>query len=145
MHFVNPALVQRMAAAGRCPHGQNVLQFIEFTLHHLGDKEVVGLFRTDSGFYDAAILRLLEEKKIDYIISAKFTQALQRAILRDARWWALETGLELAESSIRRKAGRIPGASWWYVSRSNARTRRARRFPCLPTTQTFRGGGTGRW
>lgn len=74
----------------------NALQFIESTLHHLGGK-VVGLFRADSGFYDAAILRLLEDKKIDYIVSAKLTQALQQAILRDASWWALETGLELAE------------------------------------------------
>lgn len=74
----------------------NALQFIESTLHHLGGK-IVGLFRADSGFYDAAILKLLESKQIDYIISTKLTQALQHAIIRDARWWALETGLELAE------------------------------------------------
>jgi len=74
----------------------NVLAFIESTLRHLGDK-TVGLFRADSGFFDEAILSLLEGRKIDYIISAKLTQRLQVAIVRDARWWALETGLELAE------------------------------------------------
>jgi hypothetical protein len=74
----------------------NVLAFIESTLRHLGDK-TVGLFRADSGFFDEAILRLLEGRKIEYIISAKLTQRLQAAIVRNARWWALETGLELAE------------------------------------------------
>lgn len=78
----------------------NALQFIESTLHHLGAK-TVGLLRADSGFYDAAILRTLEGKKIDYIVSAKLTQALQQAIIRDAHWWALETGLELAEIEYR--------------------------------------------
>jgi len=74
----------------------NVLAFIESTLRHLGDK-TVGLFRADSGFFDEAILNLLEGRKIDYIISAKLTQRLQAAIVRDACWWVLETGLELAE------------------------------------------------
>lgn len=74
----------------------NVLAFIESTLRHLGDK-TVGLFRADSGFFDEAILSLLEGRNINYIISAKLTQRLQNAIVRDAQWWALETGLELAE------------------------------------------------
>lgn len=50
-----------------------------------------------SGFYDQAILKLLEGKRIDYIISARLTKGLQQAIIRDARWFALETGLELAD------------------------------------------------
>lgn len=74
----------------------NVLQFIESTLHHLGSK-TLGLLRADSGFYDQAVLQLLEGKHIDYIISARLTQGLQQAIIRNARWFALETGLELAE------------------------------------------------
>jgi Transposase DDE domain group 1 len=74
----------------------NVLQFIESTLHHLGSK-TVGLLRADSGFYDQAVFKLLEGKGINYIISARLTGSLQQAIIRDARWFALETGLELAE------------------------------------------------
>ncbi len=74
----------------------NVLQFLEATSHHLGDKSI-GLLRADSGFYAENVLNWLEARTIDYIISAKLTQALQGAIIRDARWWALETGLELAE------------------------------------------------
>lgn len=78
----------------------NVLQFLEATAHHLGDK-IIGLLRADSGFYAENVLNWLEEHTIDYIVSAKLTQALQAAILRDARWWVLETGLELAEIEYR--------------------------------------------
>ncbi len=85
----------------------NILQFLEATLHHLGDK-IVGLLRADSGFYAENVLNWLEERKIDYIISAKLTQALQAAIIREARWWALETGLELAEIEYRAQGWRTP-------------------------------------
>ena len=80
---------------GNAHTANNALAFIESTLRHLGSK-TVGLFRADSGFFDEAILSCLEGRKIDYIISARLTRGLQAAIARDARWWALETGLELA-------------------------------------------------
>lgn len=81
---------------GDAHSANNVLQFIESTLHHLGSK-AVGLLRADSGFFDQAVLKLLEDKRIHYIISARLTQGLQQAIVRDGRWFALEAGLELAE------------------------------------------------
>lgn len=81
---------------GDAHSANNVLQFIEATLHHLGGK-TVGLLRADSGFYDQAVFKLLESQRINYIISARLTQSLQQALIRDARWFALETGLELAE------------------------------------------------
>ena len=83
---------------GDAHSANNVLQFIESTLHHLGSK-TVGLLRADSGFYDQAVLKLLEGRRIDYIISSRLTQGLQQAIVRDGRWFALETGLELAETT----------------------------------------------
>lgn len=56
------------------PHsGNNILQFLESTLHHLGDK-VIGLLRPDSGFFDETIFRGLEDKRIPYIITARLTQ-----------------------------------------------------------------------
>lgn len=81
---------------GDANSANNVLQFIESTLHHLGSK-TVGLLRADSGFFNQAVFKLLEGRGINYIISARLTQGLQQAIIRDARWFALETGLELAE------------------------------------------------
>ena len=92
---------------GNAHTANNALAFIESTLRHLGSK-TVGLFRADSGFFDEAILSFLEGRKIDYIISAKLTQRLQAAIARDARWWALETGLELAEIMYQAQGWTMP-------------------------------------
>lgn len=44
---------------GNAHSANNVLQFLESTFHHLGDKRV-GLLRADSGFFDEAILTALE-------------------------------------------------------------------------------------
>lgn len=81
---------------GNTASANNVLQFLESTLTHLGDK-VVGLLRADSGFFDNAFLSALEAKHIPYVVAAKLTQALQRTIYQTGGWWALETGLELTE------------------------------------------------
>ena len=81
---------------GNAHSANNILQFLESTLHHLGDK-IVGLLRADSGFFDETILEALEGKRIPYIVAARLTQPLQRAIYQATGWWALETGLELTE------------------------------------------------
>ena len=81
---------------GNAHSANNILQFLESTLHHLGDK-TVGLLRADSGFFDEAILRALEGKRIAYIVAARLTQPLQRTIYQASGWWALESGLELTE------------------------------------------------
>ena len=62
---------------------------LESTLHDLGDK-IVGLPRADSGFFDEAVLALMEGKRIPYIIAARLTQPLQRTIYQACGWWALE-------------------------------------------------------
>ena len=81
---------------GNTHSASNMLQFLETTLHHLGDKRV-GLLRADSGFFDQAILADLECKRIPYIIAARLNQTLQRKIYQATGWWALEKGLELTE------------------------------------------------
>ncbi len=81
---------------GNAHSANNVLQFLESTLHHLSDK-VVGLLRADSGFFDESVFSMLESKQILYIIAARLTQPLQRTIYQATGWWALETGLELTE------------------------------------------------
>jgi hypothetical protein len=81
---------------GNAHSANNVLQFLESTFAHLGDK-TVGLLRADSGFFDEAVLSALEGKHIPYIVAARLTQPLQRSIYQATGWWALETGLELTE------------------------------------------------
>jgi hypothetical protein len=88
---------------GNAHSANNALQFLESTLHHLGEI-IVGLLRADSGFFDEAILAVLEHKRIAYIIAARLTQPLQRALYGATGWWALEPGLELTEMSYRADA-----------------------------------------
>ncbi|WP_298159109.1 transposase [Ferrovum sp.] len=81
---------------GNTHSANNVLQFLEATLAHLGEKKV-GLLRADSGFFDDAFLKVLEGKRIPYIIAARLNQVLQRELYQATGWWALEPGLELTE------------------------------------------------
>jgi hypothetical protein len=83
---------------GHAHSANNILQFLESTLHHLGDK-AVGLLRADSGFFDEAVFSLLEGKRIPYIIAARLTQPLQRLLYQANGWWALAPGRELTEMS----------------------------------------------
>ncbi len=92
---------------GNVHSANNILQFLESTLHHLDDK-IVGLLRADSGFFDEAILTALEGKRIPYIIAARLTRPLQRTIYQTTGWWALETGLELTECRYQAAGWRAP-------------------------------------
>ena len=106
----------------------NAVAFIESTLENLGATKV-GTFRANSGFYDKAVVSLLKERKVPYIISAKLTQGLQQAILNECRWQQIEQGIEVSEldyhpthwehaqrmvvvrQHINRKAGQVTGKS----------------------------------
>ena len=81
---------------GNTSSSNNILSFIESTLENLGTTKV-GLFRADSGFYDKAIVALLNAKGISHIISARLTQALQQAIVENCQWQQVAPGLEVSE------------------------------------------------
>ena len=74
----------------------NAQGFLEETLSNLGTT-VVGLFRADSGFYDKGIVAFLKARQINYLISAKLTQALQQAIVEQCQWLQIAPGLEVSE------------------------------------------------
>ena len=107
----------------------NALGFLKETLSNLGTT-VVGLFRADSGFYDKGIVAFLKARQINYLISAKLTQALQQAIVDQCQWLQVAPGLEVSElrytphawgddlgpqrlvvvrQHMRRKEGGVPG------------------------------------
>jgi hypothetical protein len=92
---------------GNAASANNVVQFLESTLHHLGDVWV-GLLRADSGFFLDSFLSCLEARGIPYIIAARLTQALQRTIYQAGGWWALEPGLELTELTYRAQGWSAP-------------------------------------
>lgn len=91
---------------GHAHSANNMLQFLESTLHHLGNK-VVGLLRADSGFFDEAILADLEGQQIPCIVAARLTQPLQRRIYHAAGW-------ETERRTAKGQSG-IKGLSWAVV------------------------------
>jgi hypothetical protein len=111
---------------GNTSSSNNVLAFLEATLANLGTT-TVGLFRADSGFYDKAIVAFLKGRKINHIISARLTQALQQAIVDLCQWQDVAPGLQVSElryqphgweepqrlvvirQHMQRKAGGVPG------------------------------------
>ena len=81
---------------GNTSSSNNILAFLHSTLRHLGNK-TVGLLRADSGFFDDAVMSVLQDKKIAYIISARLTQPLQQAMVSQCKFWVVEPGLEIGE------------------------------------------------
>lgn len=72
--------------------------FVEEALALLGGRHKVGLVRADAGFYDGKFIELLEKKKIDYIVSARFTRPLRYRVLEQTQWVSVEQdAIDLAE------------------------------------------------
>ena len=64
------------------------------------------MLRVDSGFSDAAFLRLLEDKALPYIV--KLNQPLQRALVGASGWWRLDTGIDLVSFNYQPDAWEKP-------------------------------------
>lgn len=75
----------------------NVYGFMENTFEKLEGKKI-GLLRADSGFYDRKILKYLEDRNINYIISARFYRPLKLAMARHKAYVRLDSGIEMAET-----------------------------------------------
>ncbi|WP_434782140.1 IS1380 family transposase [Ferrovum myxofaciens] len=128
---------------GNTHSANNVLQFLEATLAHLGEKKV-GLLRADSGFFDDVFLKVLEEKRIPYIIAARLNQVLQRGLYQATGWWALEPGLELTEISYQAACWSQPRRV--IVVRQSIRQRKNAPGKLCPSSKmilTFKDGVTG--
>jgi len=89
--------------SGDTSSANNFLAFLEDTLAKLKSK-TVGLIRLDSGFCQSDIFGHLEEKKIDYIVAAKFTHPIQRLIADKNRWTTLDDGIEICERNYQADA-----------------------------------------
>jgi hypothetical protein len=70
------------------------LAFLDDSLNKLGGKRVA-LLRADSGFSDRAFLNVLDQRNVHYLIALRLNQPLQRALVDETDWWALDDGIEL--------------------------------------------------
>ncbi|SFI54463.1 transposase [Nitrosomonas sp. Nm34] len=72
----------------------NALAFLDDSLEKLAGKRVL-LLRADSGFSDSAFLDNLDQRSMHYLIALHLNQPLQRALVDETGWWALDDGIEL--------------------------------------------------
>lgn len=83
---------------GNTSSANNFLAFLDDTLNKLAGKKV-GLIRADSGFYSKSIFEYLENRKINYVISAKFHTAMKRTIANTTKpWLRLSEGVEVNDT-----------------------------------------------
>jgi hypothetical protein len=82
--------------SGDTSSANNFLSFLEDTLSKLKNK-TVSLIRLDSGFCQSDILDYLENRKMNFVIAAKFTHPIQRLLATATNWVILDTGIEISE------------------------------------------------
>jgi len=78
----------------------NIESFLEDTFDKLSGKKI-GLLRADSGFYDKKVFEYLENKGINYIISCKMYEPIQRLISRHKTWLNIGDGIEIGDSEYK--------------------------------------------
>jgi len=75
----------------------NILAFFDCVYHRIkGLVKIKGIL-ADAGFYDENFIRLIEKKKLDYIITARLYSTLQRKIYGHENWCQVESGLWVSE------------------------------------------------
>ena len=82
--------------SGNSASAQNMTVFLEKTFA-LMKKMTVGLIRADNGFFSEKCLNFLEEKSLEYIVAAKFTQRIKKFLVRELKWIPIKYGIEIAE------------------------------------------------
>jgi hypothetical protein len=81
---------------GNTGASSNFFNFLEDTLEKLKGKKV-GLLRADSGFFGEPVFGYLENKKINYIIAAKFYPTIKTIVAHAKTWLSLAEGVEVSE------------------------------------------------
>ncbi len=88
----------------------NCIHFLEETFRILKSKRI-GLFRADSGFRSESIMKFIEDRQINYVMSCKLYANLQSAIYNIQKWQPIGMGIWITEIEFRQggwsKARRI--------------------------------------
>ena len=85
---------------GNTASGQNAVPFLEECLALAEGRVKLRLLRADNGFFDNRILTALEQRGLPYIVKARFTKLVQRAVQQASEWVSLGSGIEVAEARV---------------------------------------------
>jgi DNA-directed RNA polymerase subunit N (RpoN/RPB10) len=87
--------------SGNCGTARGVTEFLKEVLALWGERGPLRVVRADAGFFDKELFTFLEERRIDYIVVARFTQCVKREVTRIAHWRALDENYAVGECAIR--------------------------------------------
>jgi hypothetical protein len=81
--------------------GRGVAEFLKEALALWGERGSLRVVRADAGFFDKELFGFLEERKIPYIVVARFTKCVKREVTRIAEWRALDDDYAVGECEIK--------------------------------------------
>ncbi len=126
---------------GNSHSANNVLAFLDDSLDKLGGKRVT-LLRADSGFSDQAFLNDLDQRDMHYLIALRLNQPLQRALVEETGWWALEDGIALVafdyQAPCWNKPRRVVGIRQKIDARADAKGKQLSLFADYPGFSCYR-------
>jgi len=87
--------------SGNCGTARGVTEFLKEVLALWGERGPLRVVRADAGFFDKELFTFLEERRIDYIVVARFTKCVKREVTRIANWRPLDENYAVGECAIR--------------------------------------------
>jgi hypothetical protein len=87
--------------SGNSGTGRGVTEFLKEALALWGERGPLRVVRADAGFFDKELFAFLEERKIHYIVVARFTKWVKREVTRIVDWRPLDENYAVGECEIR--------------------------------------------
>src|SRR5450631_1799294 len=87
--------------SGNSGTGRGVTEFLKEALALWGERGPLRVVRADAGFFDKELFTFLEERKIHYIVVARFTKWVKREVTRIVNWRALDENYAVGECEIK--------------------------------------------
>ena len=86
---------------GNTASKNNIIAFFEHVWGRISGLIQLKGILADAGFYDESFIQSIEEKKLNYIITAKLYSTLQKKIYEHENWQAVEAGLWVSEFNFK--------------------------------------------
>jgi hypothetical protein len=87
--------------SGNCGTGRGVTEFLKEALALWGERGALRVVRADAGFFDNELLTFLEDRKIPYIVAARFTKYVKREVTRIVAWRELDENYAVGECQVK--------------------------------------------
>jgi DDE family transposase len=87
--------------SGNSGTGRGVTEFLKEALALWGERGRLRVVRAEAGFFDQELLGFLEQRRLPYIVVARFTKYVKREVTRIVDWRALDEDYAVGECEIK--------------------------------------------